>query len=181
MDLITPRLFLRDLLETDCAALFELESDVQTWRYEHPPLTESESRGRLERALAWQAETPRTRYTWALTIPPVGSLRGVLKLTLTFPSIREYEIGWAVRREEWGKGYASEAARAVLGFGFEQLLAHRVVAFCHAENGASERVMQKLGMQREGRTRETHCMEGTWSDELLYAILEREFRAPGMA
>jgi [ribosomal protein S5]-alanine N-acetyltransferase len=178
MQLTTPRLILRELEEDDFEALHELDSDAQTWRFEHPPLSETETRLRLQRFLASQLESPRSHYYLALQIPPDRGLKGLLKLTPAQPHIREYEIGWAVRREEWGKGYASEAARVLLAWAFEQLAAHRVIAFCHAENRPSERVMQKLGMQREGRTRETVFLEQAWCDELIYAILEREYHPP---
>jgi len=79
--------------------------------------------------------------------------------------------------DEWGKGYASEAARRVLAFAFEELDAHRVIAFCDAENRASERVMQKLGMRREAHMLQTRLLRGEWRDELLYAILDSEWPA----
>jgi [ribosomal protein S5]-alanine N-acetyltransferase len=174
MQLTTPRLILRDFQENDYDALRELDRDAETWRYEHPPCSEMETFAHLQQILAWQAEDSQTYFRWAVQIPPHAGLWGVLALTLVRPSIGEYEIGWSLRREEWGKGYASEAARVVLGFAFEHLHAHRVVAFCHSENRASERVMQKLGMTREGRTRQTVRIDADWCDELVYSILEGE-------
>ncbi len=67
--------------------------------------------------------------------------------------------------------------RRVLQFAFEALQAHRVVAWCHAGNLASARVMEKIGMQLEGHLRETRWLDERWNDELVYAILDHEWQA----
>jgi RimJ/RimL family protein N-acetyltransferase len=89
---------------------------------------------------------------------------------------RIYEIGWVFHPHYHGQGYATEAARALLQFGFESLSVHRVIATCQPENPASWRVMEKLGMQREGHLRK--CIyrdDTTWWDEYFYALLEEEW------
>lgn len=89
---------------------------------------------------------------------------------------RIYEIGWVFHPRYHGQGYATEAAAALLRYGFESLGVHRVIATCQPENVASWRVMEKLGMQREGHLRK--CIyrdENTWWDEYFYAILEEEW------
>jgi RimJ/RimL family protein N-acetyltransferase len=63
----------------------------------------------------------------------------------------------------------------MLRFAFGELKAHRVVASCHADNLASARVMEKLGMEREGRLREVRRLNEQWWDEFVYSILERDF------
>jgi RimJ/RimL family protein N-acetyltransferase len=64
----------------------------------------------------------------------------------------------------------------MLRFAFGELNAHRVVAFCHTDNLASARVMEKLGMARDGRLREVRWLNGHWWDEYVYSILERDWR-----
>ncbi len=89
-----------------------------------------------------------------------------------------YEIGWAFSREHQRRGYATEAARSLLAYAFESLQCHRVIATCQPENVASWRVMEKLGMRREGYFRKCILREtGEWWDEYFYAILEEEFFA----
>ena len=94
---------------------------------------------------------------------------------------RIYELGWVFHPRYHGQGYATEAAAALLRYGFESLSVHRVIATCQPENTPSWRVMEKLGMQREGHLRK--CIyrdETTWWDEYFYAILEEEwFNAVG--
>jgi ribosomal-protein-alanine N-acetyltransferase len=176
MELLTPRLHLREYRLDDYIAAREIDSDPLVQCYERPVLTENQTRAAIQQVLKDQVAEPRTHYRFAITLPPADRLRGRISLSLTQPTIGEYEIGWTVHRQDWGKGYATEAARAVMRFAFIRLQAHRIIAFCHAQNGASERVMQKLGMQQEGLMRETKWLNESWCDELVYAILEREFQ-----
>jgi RimJ/RimL family protein N-acetyltransferase len=89
---------------------------------------------------------------------------------------RTREIGWVIHERARGQGYATEAARALLRHCFETLDLHRVFATCQPENVASWRVMEKLGMRREGHFhRSVHQESGEWWDEYLYAILQEEW------
>ena len=179
MELTTPRLKIREFRAEDFDALLEIDSDPRVCRYENDILTADQVRFRLEGALEWAQVAPRTIYKLALTLPPDERVYGRLSLKINIPVIHEWEIGWTLHPRIWGQGYASEGARALLNYAFTQLGAHRVVAFCHADNAASTRVMERIGMQPEGRLRETIRLNGTWHDELVYGILEREFLAQG--
>ena len=88
-------------------------------------------------------------------------------------------MGYVLRRDSWGKGYATEAAREILRIGFELLDAHRVVGNVDTENIGSVRVLEKIGMTREGMNRQSFWspLHGTWRDTYLYAILEDEWRS----
>ena len=89
---------------------------------------------------------------------------------------RTYEIGWLLGKAYHGHGYATEAAAAMLKYGFEDLLLHRVIATCQPENVPSYRVMEKIGMRKEGWFRK--CIyrdDQTWWDEYFYALLEEEW------
>ena len=87
-----------------------------------------------------------------------------------------YEIGWVITRTCQGRGYATEAAMALLKYGFETLGLHRVIATCQPENIPSYRVMERLGMRREGFFRKcVYKGEGRWWDEYFYALLEDEW------
>lgn len=177
MELITPRLVLREFCENDAEALFAIYGDAENRRFESQALTLAETQERLNLLLSDQVRTPKISYPFAITVSPGDEARGWIRLTLVNTAIREFEIGWAVRRSDWGKGYATEAAQEVLGLAFNRLHAQRVVAFCRADNRASQRVMEKLGMHSEGLLRETRWLDETWWNERVYAILEREFAA----
>jgi len=91
---------------------------------------------------------------------------------------RTYEIGWVLHPDYHRRGYASEAASALLRYGFERLGLHRIIATCQPENPASYGVMEKIGMRREGHFRQ--CIyrgNDGWWDEYFYALLDEEWQA----
>ena len=89
----------------------------------------------------------------------------------------EAELGYELDSRYWGKGYGTEAAGALLAFGFNGLGLHRIYAQCIAENIASARVLEKNGLRLEGHFRENEWMKGRWWDTLHYAILDHEWQA----
>jgi RimJ/RimL family protein N-acetyltransferase len=179
MKLVTQRLVLREVVERDFAAFFELYNDCEARQYEQSGdrvHSEADVRNGIQRILADQKATPRTRYRFAITISPDDWLRGWVSLRSSDQAIGEWEMGWTVHRAAWNQGYATEAACEVLRFAFHELGAHRVIAACHVENVASARVMEKLGMRCEGRRRGVRTINDAWVDDLLYAILEVDYK-----
>jgi RimJ/RimL family protein N-acetyltransferase len=81
-----------------------------------------------------------------------------------------------LNRHYWGRGYATEAARALIEFAFRTHKAHRVFTSCEVDNAASVRVLEKAGMQREGFIRESDWIRGAWHDQYIYAILRRDWK-----
>lgn len=176
MEIITQRLALRELRESDLEAMAVLSSDATFQRYEGELQSKEDIAPDFKAYLDLVSQEPRERYILAVTIPPDDQFCGYIDLMERKRSIREWAIGWGMHPALWGRGYAPEAARAVLHFAFEELKAHRVMASCHADNLASARVMEKLGMTREARRREVRWLNEQWWDGLEYAILERDAR-----
>jgi ribosomal-protein-alanine N-acetyltransferase len=177
MEFVTSRLKLREFVESDYPSLREMDSIPEMYTYERDLPSEAETRKVLDEYIANQQEVQRTTYRFAITIPPHVTAIGLLKLSRQWEAIREWEVGWAVQQHEWGRGYATEAAWRVMDWAFRELNVHRIVAFCHADNAASVRVMEKLGMHQDGRLRETRWLRGQWWDEFVYSILEREWES----
>ena len=90
---------------------------------------------------------------------------------------RKLRCGYELSPLTWGQGYATEAARAIVRFGFRELRLHRIWAWCNAANAGSARVLAKLRMRQEGRLRDKEYFKGRWWDTLIFAILEDEWRA----
>ncbi|PRO39647.1 GNAT family N-acetyltransferase [Bacillus sp. LLTC93] len=86
-----------------------------------------------------------------------------------------YEIGWVFNPKYQNKGYASEAAYSLLNHGFKTMNLHRIIATCQPENIPSWRVMEKLGMRREGYFKKCIPQGNEWWDEFYYAILQEEW------
>jgi RimJ/RimL family protein N-acetyltransferase len=168
MELVTARLVLREFTRADFDAVHVFASDAEsltfvTWG----PNTPDETRGFLAGWAAEQAAVPRTAYTLAVTEAggePFGSI-GIYR-----DGPHHAEMGFAIRRDRWGQGYGTEAARAVLDFGFT-LGVHRVSATCRPENVGSSRVLEKIGMRREGHLSDHVLIRGDWRDSLLYAAI----------
>lgn len=87
-----------------------------------------------------------------------------------------YEIGWVFNKAYQNNGYATEAAKALVDYGFDVLKAHRIIATCQPENPSSWRVAEKIGMTREAHFRKCILTDDGWWDELFYAILEEDRR-----
>jgi RimJ/RimL family protein N-acetyltransferase len=100
-----------------------------------------------------------------------GSVIGDLSLTLTSAEHRQGEIGFLVHPDHQGRGYATEAAGALLGLAFGTFALHRVVGRLEARNTASARVLEKLGMRREAHLVENELVKGEWQSEVVYAAL----------
>jgi RimJ/RimL family protein N-acetyltransferase len=87
------------------------------------------------------------------------------------------EIGFIVHPDHQGHGYATEAARPLLKLAFEDVQLHRVIGRVEPRNVASTRVLEKLGMRQEAHLIENEFVKGEWQSELVYAMLDREWRA----
>jgi ribosomal-protein-alanine N-acetyltransferase len=170
----TERLVLREFTMDDYEAAHAYASDPRVVEYmSFGPNTPEDTRSFLERAIEKRRQRPRTGYTLALTIG--GELIGGCGLTVTDAKLGEGEIGYCMRPEFWGRGIGTEAAGALIGFGFKELDLYRIIAKCDPMNVASWRVMEKNGMRREGRLRENVVIRGERRDSLLYSILKHEY------
>src|SRR5690606_27156062 len=113
-------------------------------------------------------------YDVGMVLKPQGALIGGVGLRISDWENRTGDVGYVVHPDYWGYGLAEEAARALIEAGFTQLGLRRIVAFCDQRNKASARVMERLGMRREGAFRQSKLIQGEWRDEYLYAVLAEE-------
>ncbi|GAB4438168.1 MAG: GNAT family protein [Anaerolineae bacterium] len=176
--LTTPRLRLREISFDDWPAVLAYQQKPEYLQYYPWDFREKEDVQRfVQMFVDWRHEEPRAKYQFAITLPHNGQLIGLCGARKKTAFTAEAEIGYELDPAFWGRGYATEAARHVLDFTFSRLTVHRVWATCVAGNGASARVLEKIGLQQEGRLRENRWMKGRWWDTLVYAILLREWRA----
>lgn len=104
-----------------------------------------------------------------------GILVGDVVLVWHSREHRQGEVGFVFNPDFQGCGYATEAAAAVLRLGFESLGLHRITGHCDARNGASARLMGRLGMRREAHFSHNRTVKGEWAEELVYAIRDDEW------
>jgi ribosomal-protein-alanine N-acetyltransferase len=115
-------------------------------------------------------------YTFAVELEKGGFI-GLVSLKLSSSKFNSAEIWYKINVDFWNQGYATEAIRAVIRFGFSQLKLHRIEAGCAVENLASIRVLEKAGMTREGRKRQILPLKTGWMDSFEFAILDEEWKA----
>ncbi len=106
-----------------------------------------------------------------------GILIGAIGLGAKYKKDESMQLGYWIGKPYWNKGYCTEAALAVLKYGFEALNLHRIYSRHFGSNPASGRVMQKLGMKYEGTMREAIKKWGRFEDMVCYAILRSEYNA----
>lgn len=168
ISLRTKRLLIRDYRKADSQDVLEFLGDEQTMYYlpEKPHTLEM-----VEQLIVKQKE--KSEY-YAVVLQDEAKVIGHLYFTHFFGD-HSYEIGWVFNKAYQGFGYATEAARAVLDYGFKQLGIHRVIATCQPKNVGSYKVMEHLGMRREGFFKECIPVNDQWWDEYYYAILAKEW------
>lgn len=178
MELFTSRLHLREFVEDDWRAVMAYQSDPRYLRYyEWESRDEQEVKEFMQMFFDQQIQNPRIKFQLAVTLRETGELIGNRGIRKKSPESPEGDIGYEFSPEHWGQGYATETAREIVRFGFETLKLHRIWSWCVADNVGSWRVMEKVGMHREGHLRENEFYKDRWWDTFMYAILENEWRA----
>ncbi|MDA4887337.1 GNAT family protein [Streptomyces sp. MS2A] len=173
----TERLRLRPFAAADADPLFALHSNTSVMRYwDSPPWTEP---ARAERFLATCRKLADEGTGARVAVDRVsdGAFVGWCGLAEWNPVFRSASFGYCLDEAMWGHGYATEAARALLGWAFDTLDLNRVQAEVDTRNPASARVLEKAGFVREGTLREDCVVNGDVSDSWVYGLLRREWRA----
>jgi [ribosomal protein S5]-alanine N-acetyltransferase len=174
---LTPRLALRLPRVSDVPRLVEYLNDPPVFR---PVFARSEPLTRSDELVWVQRARRRTlrhqKLNLAITQRSTGELIGGVGLELREEAGRRGWLGYWIARPFWHRGYASEAASAVLTLGFERVGLHRVDAAVFEFNPRSMRLLERLGFRREGYRREVLRRDGRWYDEATFGLLAREFR-----
>ena len=178
MRLETERLILRDFVADDWQRVIEYQTDPLYLRYyewtaaDRTPETVQEFVGWF---LDHQKQQPRIKFQLAIVLKADNLLIGNCGIRKDSANAFQADIGYELDPSYWRRGYATEATHAIVDFGFSALSLHRVWAWCVADNIGSAHVMEKLGMQLEGRLRDNEYYKDRWWDTLMYAILFREW------
>ena len=175
----TERLLLRPFRAGDIDALFAIQSrpDVARYLYWGP-----RSRDEVRAALKVKLASTHLRgegdvLALAMELTATGEMIGDVILHWVSEAHGQGEIGYVVHPDHAGHGYATESCRPLLRIAFEDLRLHRVIGRLEPGNTASARVLEKLGMRPEAHLVENEYVKGGWQSELVYAILDREWRA----
>jgi [ribosomal protein S5]-alanine N-acetyltransferase len=172
-EISTARLRLRALRPGDSRAVhaYAFDPDVARFLPWRPLSTEVFAKGLVD------VMTQPDFLNWAITEPPGDLAIGMVFLHSYSRQHRKAEIAFNLARSHWRRGLATEAAHAVLGFAFHELVFNRVEALCMPENLASIRVIERLGMRREGTMRRVHHRYDGFHDMELFALLSSDVPA----
>jgi ribosomal-protein-alanine N-acetyltransferase len=147
----TERLNLREFISSDEAGLFELDSDPEVLKYlnQKPFTSINQSRELISYLRQQYAENGIGR--WAVIEKQTNEFIGWSGLKLIRETINNhtnyYDIGYRLIKRFWGKGYATESAKAAIRYGFETLAADTIYGMCHINNSASKNALEKVGLE----------------------------------
>ena len=168
------RLRLREVNKEDWKGVHKYASQKIVCQYQPwGPNTEEDSKGFVQQVLLDAAKETRTRFAFAIMLD--GDMIGVGELNITDFTNKVGVISYIVHPDFWGRGIATEVANLLIRFGFVDFNLHRIYATCDPRNIGSSRVLQKVGMIKEGRMREDLFIKDGWRDSLLFSILEDEW------
>ena len=177
----TPRLVLRELRDDDVDALFAMFSDPPTMRYWLTPAWTSLDQAHA--SLAWVREdfAAGTGIRFGVVARDgAGDERDRVIGTCTLFKIdfehARGEVGYALRRSEWGRGLMREAMEAVIAYAFDTLGLHRVEADLDPRNESSRGLLLRLGFREEGVLRQRYRVAGEIQDGLIMGLLAPEWR-----
>ncbi len=171
----TERLELRPFRLDDVDDVHAYASDPIVTQYtDWGPNTLEDTREFVQEAIDDLQETPPMSIALAVEFRESRRVIGTVGLQLTNSELGDASFGFCMNRDYWGRGLATEAAKVLLEWAPGAFDLHRVYATCRPDNRASARVLEKLGLEREGRLRKNIRVNGQLRDSLLYALTLQE-------
>lgn len=146
----TERLILREIVMNDAEAIFQYANDEHVARFVTWPAHRTVEESRAFVAFVEGRRRTGGAHSWGLALKETGPIVGTCGFVGFDANGRTGKLGYAIKRSLWGRGLATEAAREVLVFAWKQLHLSRVDADVDADNGASKRVLEKLGFENKG-------------------------------
>jgi len=171
----TDRLILREFLKDDCNNNLSFLTDLNVCNFMTLRTIEKyEIQEYIDKIIKFQNEVPRRFIKFMVVLKCSDEVIG--ECGLLMPNV-EHETGELIFRystKYWGHGYATEAAKEMIKYGFDTLKLHRIEAICDVRNKMSARVLEKLGMKLEGRLREHKIIKGERRSSDIYSLLKYE-------
>lgn len=170
------RLILRPVTELDIAKIHLLNSNEEIARFNTSGIPESidETKSTVENWIIENSNKNTQRFTFAIELKSDAQFIGLIGITLGKIKYKNAEVWFKFDTKFWNKGYATEALKEILKFGFADLKLHRIEAGCAVENIGSIKVLEKVGMLREAHTRKLLPLKSGWSDNYGYAKLSTD-------
>ncbi|WP_179377358.1 GNAT family N-acetyltransferase [Winogradskyella wichelsiae] len=176
--ILTDRIKLRLIELSDLDSIHNLHSLPETDEYNALgiPKNIGETKSIIEPWIAENQLPLIKNFTFAIENNESKEFIGILGLKLWSKKHRRGEIWYKIHSDYWRNGYATESVNLILDYGFKTLKLHRIQAGCAVDNIGSLKVLEKVGMIREGRGRQLLPLKNGWSDNYEYSILETDER-----
>jgi ribosomal-protein-alanine N-acetyltransferase len=177
MELITERLNMADISLADLNDIHQLHSipEVDKFNTLGIPASIKTTEGLLKKWMRHQRIVARKSFVFTIKHVNNGDFVGLIAMNLGKSKFKNAEVWYKIHPAFWRQGFTTEALQALLHFGFSTLGLHRIEAGCAVENIASIKVLEKVGMTKEGGKRKVLPIRGEWVDNYFYSILETEF------
>jgi RimJ/RimL family protein N-acetyltransferase len=178
MHIQTPRLTIRNFEDKDLETLLAYRNDPEVAKYQGWGIPYPREKGEALVSSMKDVST-LTQDGWAqyaVALKDTDELIGDLGCRIKRDDVRQARIGYTLASKYWRQGYISEALTSLLKYLFEEMNLHRVAADCDVENTASFRTLEKLGFRREAHFIESFLVDGVYTSEYHYAMLQREWR-----
>jgi RimJ/RimL family protein N-acetyltransferase len=175
MELFTERLLLRDLHDNDKQAIFDYRSDAEANKFQS---WVPESPEEVEQFISRNTSTfnqPESWYQVLITDRETAAVIGDMGIHFFGRENQQVELGITLNKNHQGKGYAAEALEGLIRYLFNDLQKHRIMASVDPDNRASVRLMERVGLRKEGHFIKSLFWKNKWVDDLIYAILREEW------
>lgn len=178
IEIVTERIKLRLIDFSDLDSIHKLHSLPETDEFNALgiPKNIEETKSIIEPWITENELSKIKNYTFAIENKSAKEFIGLIGLKLGNKKYRRGEVWYKIHSDYWKKGYATESLKAVINYGFETLELHRIEAGCAVANIGSIKVLEKVGMIREGRGRQVLPLKLGWSDNFEYSLLETDER-----
>ncbi len=167
---------LRKVTKADAQSVYEHAKDREISRYTFIPHPYQREDALQFIKFSQQQLKKGKEYHLGIELKATGQIIGMMGMMKISEKHRRAEVGYWLAKSFWHRGYAGEALRLMLRFGFEKLKLVRITAGVMHPNLASSRMLEKAGFRFEGRLRKNFIQHGRWLDELRYGILKEEFK-----
>jgi len=175
-NLVTERLLLRRITTDDAAAILALRGDAETMKFIPRPLAKTLDDALEHIKMINDKIEENTGINWAITQKGHSELIGIIGHYRIQPENYRAEIGYMLLPDYHGKGIVTEAIRAAVAYGFEDMKLHSIEAVIDTDNTASESVLIKNGFVKEAHILENEFFDGKFWDTVIYSLLDRNFK-----
>lgn len=172
----TERLLLRRLLENDLDEIIELRGNPENMVYIPRPLVSTKEEALAHYKVIDDKINSNEGINWAITLKENPKMIGLMGFYRIKPENFRAEIGYMILPQFNGKGYTTEAIKAIVTYGFDVIRLHSIEGVIDPRNLASERVLQKNGFVKEAHLIENEFAMGKFWDTVIYSLLQRNFK-----